>query len=541
MNVKKLDSIILEVLEEFKHPISEAPSDETQPTPISLKGSGNLDAEKIHQTRIRNRETDTNRALDILQTILDWVGFIPGWGDILDAINAIIYFIRGRQLEGYLSLIAIIPVIGSGLKLAFKGTIQSIGGAIAFNKILKQAQRGNVTGLADFYRVALDSGKLNKVQLSQLANYGDEVAKLLVAGKSSIGTIEQALKLDPATLKQVYKQIDEMAALVRNTTAIPAKQSLKMPGGNLLKKGVDAIAKPAGNIINTTLNIATFGGFSSAMNLVKKLGISNRELMQLRKAMDVKFVKQVENSTLLTTSLFKQLKRPGAAQSVGDIGVPPWLWSKKTKDIDAWFDNLKKTDPMKWKQVSSNVANASKSVENPYYVKMASNYFQQAGNIFQPGAVFSANKGDILSSLVKLDTYRLSNPKNLDIVANEIEDLAEKIGLDPKDDANSVIVSALYLSVMNLVKKYAPEIATAAAGTTAVTDMIGITDFGTDSKEAGESVPGGEVITVSDDLVEIKDDFKSFNGTTSERLENLKQQGYSDAEIMKLKRELDID
>lgn len=541
MNVKKLDSIILEVLEEFKHPISEAPSDETQPTPISLKGSGNLDAEKIHQTRIRNRETDTNRALDILQTILDWVGFIPGWGDILDAINAIIYFIRGRQLEGYLSLIAIIPVIGSGLKLAFKGTIQSIGGAIAFNKILKQAQRGNVTGLADFYRVALDSGKLNKVQLSQLANYGDEVAKLLVAGKSSIGTIEQALKLDPATLKQVYKQIDEMAALVRNTTAIPAKQSLKMPGGNLLKKGVSAIAKPAGNIINTTLNIATFGGFSSAMNLVKKLGISNRELMQLRKAMDVKFVKQVENSTLLTTSLFKQLKRPGAAQSVGDIGVPPWLWSKKTKDIDAWFDNLKKTDPMKWKQVSSNVANASKSVENPYYVKMASNYFQQAGNIFQPGAVFSANKGDILSSLVKLDTYRLSNPKNLDIVANEIEDLAEKIGLDPKDDANSVIVSALYLSVMNLVKKYAPEIATAAAGTTAVTDMIGITDFGTDSKEAGESVPGGEVITVSDDLVEIKDDFKSFNGTTSERLENLKQQGYSDAEIMKLKRELDID
>ena len=541
MNVKKLDSIILEVLEEFKHPISEAPSNETQPTPISLKGSGNLDAEKIHQTRIRNRETDTNRALDILQTILDWVGFIPGWGDIIDAINAIIYFIRGRQLEGYLSLIAIIPVVGSGLKLAFKGTIQSIGGAIAFNKILKQAQRGNVTGLADFYRVALDSGKLNKVQLSQLANYGDEVAKLLVAGKSSIGTIEQALKLDPSTLKQVYKQIDEMAALVRNTTAIPAKQSLKMPGGNLLKKGVDAIAKPAGNIINTTLNIATFGGFSSAMNLVKKLGISNRELIQLRKAMDVKFVKQVENSTLLTTSLFKQLKRPSAAQSVGDIGVPPWLWSKKTKDIDAWFDNLKKTDPMKWKQVSNNVANASKSVENPYYVKMASNYFQQAGNIFQPGAVFSANKGDILSSLVKLDTYRLSNPKNLDIVANEIEDLAEKIGLDPKDDANSVIVSALYLSVMNLVKKYAPEIATAAAGTTAVTDMIGITDFGTDSKEAGESVPGGEVITVSDDLVQIKDDFKSFNGTTSERLENLKQQGYSDAEIMKLKRELDID
>ena len=541
MNVKKLDSIILEVLEEFKHPISEAPGD-VPPTPsLSLKGSGNLDSEKIHQTRKQDRESDTNRALDILQTILDWVGFIPGWGDALDAINAIIYFIRGRQLEGYLSLVAIVPVVGSGLKLAFKGAIQSIGGAIAFNKILKQAQRGNVTGLADFYRIALDSGKLNKVQLGQLANYGDDVAKLLISGKSKIGTLEQALKLDPSTLKRVYKQIDDMAVLVRNTTSVPVSQTLKMTSGNLLKKGVSAIAKPTGKFISSSLNIATFGGFGIAKNLVKKLGINKKELMQLRKAMDVKFVKQVENSTLLTTSLFKQLKRPGAAQSVGDIGIPPWLWSKRTKDIDDWFDNLKKTDPLKWKQISNNIAKLSMSVENPYYIKMASNYFQQAGNIFQPGAVFSANKNDMISSLVKLDTYRLSNPKNLDIVANEIEDLAEKIGLDPQDDANSVVVSALYLSVMDLVKDYIPTIAGTAAVGAAVTDMVGITNFGTDSQEAGESVPGGEVITVSDDLVEIKNDFKSFKGTTSERLEYLKQQNYSDAEIMKLKQELDID
>lgn len=599
MNFKKLDSIILEVLEEFKQPLMESAMNWAEVKDlltsnnvflfnyegleigsyedpvlgtIYIQSDGNaeikstkktipwvydkksstlsVDNKKLdlikqskfdyNKTTQEKEKQDQKKAIDIFQTILDWAGFIPGYGDIIDAINAAIYFARGKQLEGYLSLIAVVPVVGSGLKLGFKGAIQSIGGTIAFRKILKQAQAGNVTGLADFYRVALDSGKLNKVQLSKLAEYGDQVAKLLTSGKSSIGKLEQALKMDPASLRSVYKQIDELSLLVKNTTSVPVKQSFKIPGGKLIKKGLSKVGKLA----TTGINIATFGGFGIAKNLVKKLGVTKKELTQLRKAMDVRFVKQVENSTLLTTSLFKQLKRPNSAQAVSELGVPPWLWSKQTKDIDAWFENLKKTDPLKWKQVSNNIAKMSVSVENPYYVKMASNYFQQAGNILKPGAVFSANKDDMISSLVKLDTYRLSNPKSLDVVANEIEDLAEKLGLDPQDDANSVIVSALYLSVMELVKEYEEYIPTAigaAALGTAVTDTVGLTDFGTDTKDAAKSIPGGKVITVSDDLVKIKDDFKSVKGTTSERLTALKQQGYSETEIMNLKRELDID
>ena len=602
MNVKRIDTIILEVLEEFKQPIVESAmnwadvkdllssnniflftnngievgkySDPELGT-IYIQSDGNaeiesmqkvvpwvynkqtstlsvnnkklglrkrekLDPEALSQREKEKQETDKNSALDVFQTILDWAGFIPGYGDILDALNAVIYFMRGKQLEGYLSLIAVVPVVGSGLKLAFKGVIQSIGGSVAFSKILKQAQKGNVTGLADFYRIALDSGKLNKVQLAKLAEYGDEVARLLVSGKSGIAKIEQALKMDPNTLRSIYKQIDEMALLVKNATSVPVKQSFKIPGGKLIKKGLAKVGK----IATTGINIATFGGFGIARNIVKKLGITKKELNQLRKAMDVKFVKQVENSTLLTTSMFKQMKRPSSAQAVGDLGVPPWLYSKKTKDIDAWFENLKKTDPLQWKQISNNIAKSAMSVQNPYYVKMASNYFQQAANIFKPGAVFSANKGDVLGSLVKLDTYRLSNPKSLDVVANEIEDLAEKLGLDPQDDANSVIVSALYLSVMELVKEYEEYIPTAvgaAALGVGVTDTIGLTDFGTNTKDAEKSIPGGKVITVSDDLVKIKDDFKTGDGTTSERLEALKQKGYSESQIMNLKRELDID
>jgi hypothetical protein len=540
MNIRKIDSIILEVLDTINNPLVEEQSESANDRIARTKQR----EKELEKLRAGTSSNDIESGLDIFQTILDWAGFIPGYGDIIDAINAIIYFYRGKTIEGYLSLIAVVPIVGSALKLAFKGAIQSIGGAVAFSKILKQAKAGNMTGLSDFYKVALDSGKLSKVQLSKLADYGDEVAKLLVSGKSNISKLEQALKLDPSSLRSVYKQIDDMAVLVKNTTSIPVRQSLTSAGGKLIQKGVKKLTKGAGKLATGTLNLATFGGFGIARNLVKKLGFGPKELKQLRKAMDVKFVKQVEQSPLLTTSLFKQLKRPNAATSVGELGVPPWLYSRQTKDIDEWFDNLKKTDPMKWKLVSNNIAKASMSVENPYYIKMASNYFQQAKNIFSPGAVYTASKGNILPSLTKLDTYRLSNPKNLDIVANEIEDLAEKIGLDPQDDPNGVILSALYLSVMELVKDYEEYIPSAigvAGAAAAVTDTVGLTNFGDDGGEDATAESPGQIINVSPELTKIKNDFKEAQGTTTERLDALQQKGYTDQEILKLKQELDID
>jgi hypothetical protein len=540
MNIRKIDSIILEVLDTINNPLVEEQSESANDRIARTKQR----EKELEKLRAGTSSNDIESGLDIFQTILDWAGFIPGYGDIIDAINAIIYFYRGKTIEGYLSLIAVVPIVGSALKLGFKGAIQSIGGAIAFSKILKQAKAGNITGLADFYKVALDSGNLSKVQLSKLADYGDEVAKLLVSGKSNISKLEQALKLDPASLRSVYKQIDDMAVLVKNTTSIPVRQSLTSTGGKLIQKGVKNLTKGAGKLATGTLNLATFGGFGIARNLVKKLGFGPKELKQLRKAMDVKFVKQVEQSPLLTTSLFKQLKRPNAATSVGELGVPPWLYSRQTKDIDEWFDNLKKTDPLKWKLVSNNIAKASMSVENPYYIKMASNYFQQAKNIFSPGAVYTASKGNILPSLTKLDTYRLSNPKNLDIVANEIEDLAEKIGLDPQDDPNGVILSALYLSVMELVKDYEEYIPSAigvAGAAAAVTDTVGLTNFGAAGGEDATAESPGQIINVSPELTKIKNDFKEAQGTTTERLDALQQKGYTDQEILKLKQELDID
>ena len=48
--------------------------------------------------------------IDTVQSVLDYAGFIPGIGDLLDGINALIYMIRKKYFLGVTSLVATIPV-----------------------------------------------------------------------------------------------------------------------------------------------------------------------------------------------------------------------------------------------------------------------------------------------------------------------------------------------------------------------------------------------------------------------------------------------
>jgi hypothetical protein len=77
------------------------------------------DAQKVYNSSF-------TAVLDVIQTIGDWAGLIPGYGDIIDCINAIVYFIRGKVFEGFLSLIAIIPVIGSVVKIGVKNGLRAL-------------------------------------------------------------------------------------------------------------------------------------------------------------------------------------------------------------------------------------------------------------------------------------------------------------------------------------------------------------------------------------------------------------------------------
>ena len=75
----------------------------------------------------------TEGVIDDVQSVLDYAGFIPGIGDALDAVNAIIYMVRKKWVMGALSLIAVIPVVGSVIATPFKALHKLIGKQLKTN------------------------------------------------------------------------------------------------------------------------------------------------------------------------------------------------------------------------------------------------------------------------------------------------------------------------------------------------------------------------------------------------------------------------
>jgi hypothetical protein len=481
------------------------------------------------QRKTKRKAIQTTSSIDKFQTALDWLGLIPGFGDILDAINAIIYFARGKYMEGMLSLIAIIPVVGSGLKLGYKGIIESAGGALAMRKLLKDSFDGNPDKLIDIYKNAIRDGKLDKLTLKQLADKGDAIAAMLLSGKNWMKAHPTAASV--VTLgseKQLFKYMDDVRSMLKNHGKV-IDDAIEEGGETIVKRGIDW-AKGfygAGTVLSA-------GVLASARNfLVKTFGFKgSRQMQLLKKALDAKFIKQVSDNPTIVSQMYKM--NPIDASRKAVYGIPNY---KSPKKIKAWLDTLKATNPVQYSKLSKEIAQNAANNKNFYYMKYVDNSFQAASMTFKPGAQFKAGAGDIIGRIFQLDTYRLSNPKNLDIVYNEFNDLAEKIGYDKTDDPNGVILPAIYavftaflgdpMSKINAVTGTVP---TEKPGTKGPVDDTG-------------QVPGGT--EVQDPIVagqdKIKLDFKDMDGRTTDRLRKLEDLGYTEEQVTALKQELGIE
>jgi hypothetical protein len=483
--------------------------------------------------------------IDKFQTLLDWLGIIPGFGDIIDAANALIYFARGKYLDGVLSLIAIIPVVGSGIKLGFKGAISAGAGAYKAARIWKKAAEGSTDELVSFYRTAVESGSLTKLQLADLAKYGDFVASLLNGSKRTIRNKEAALSLIGVDAKSVLKQIDDVILVLKNTTSTPIKKSLLSKLGTAVKasKTISKTLNASKVGLFTLANLGTLGGLGVVRNLVRKLGITKREMGYLKNAMDLRFINKISQSPTTVYALFKS-NGPLKAAEAASIGIPPWLQSRSSVEIRNWFVKVQETDPKKWKQITEYIGTSSANKKNEYYMTFVGNKFQQASNIFRPGVVFKSGKADWIAGALRLDSYRLSNPKNLDIVKNEIEDLAEKLGYDKQDDANGVIMPAIFAAYSEFIgepnKSDVEKLKSPGLTAAGILGAIGVTS----NQAATNSMPGSKVVdndAQSQGAVAIQTDFKEAPGTTTDKLDALYDKGYEESEINALKKVLEID
>lgn len=505
----------------------------------------------VYKKKKSARTQETKSAIDILQTALDWLGFIPGFGDIIDAINAIIYFARGKWLDGILSLVAIIPVVGSGIKLGFKGTVEAIGGAWKAERILRKASTGSLDELLKLYKQAIESGQLTAVQLRVLASKGDQIAKLLTSGSAYAKKQQKIINSFGGDATQLGKLMDDTAEAIRNITIRPIE---KIQPAGILSKVKRSASSAAGGFFDYAKNtgragLALFTGTASesAINLVKKLGFSKKEMELLKRTMDTRYIKQLESRPFQLAGVLKSFQGTKAARDLRAVGIDPNIWRLDSKRLSQWLESLKKSNPYKYKQVTGAIAQRAAKSDNPHYMAFVGDSFQQASNIFRPGAVFKTGIGDSISSIFKLDTYRLSNPKNLDIVSNEIQDLAEELGLDSQDDPQGVIVPAIFyvfnkyiLDNDTAVKSVGTKLGGVTAGAGVLTTMGGTIDT------ALSSIPGGDIVepesnaTVTD-MSTIESDFLKAPGTTSQKLQQLETLGWTPTQIETFKAKNDLD
>jgi hypothetical protein len=134
--------------------------------------------------------------LDTLQTVLDFAGLIPVIGDALDVINAIIYFWREKYFEGFLSLIAIIPVVGSVISLGVKGAFKGIKTAIGGSKLLSKVGASNLVGrwwlkgdpkaIKELADNLLATGTISAKQLRQIEKSFGSLSNLLRSASKGI-------------------------------------------------------------------------------------------------------------------------------------------------------------------------------------------------------------------------------------------------------------------------------------------------------------------------------------------------------------------
>ena len=96
-------------------------------------------------------------AIDSFQRVLDWAGFIPVIGDALDGVNALIYFLRKKFMEGIFSTIAIIPGVGSLISKPLKFIYKKVAKPII--DIFTTFAKNGKLAATKFFTLIKNSGK----------------------------------------------------------------------------------------------------------------------------------------------------------------------------------------------------------------------------------------------------------------------------------------------------------------------------------------------------------------------------------------------
>lgn len=405
---------------------------------IKIGANGKPEWTQIEPEKTEDEATKSeNPFLDGLQLALDFVGLIPGFGDIIDIINAGISFLRGNYLEGFLSLIGAIPVVGSAIAIPMKAAFKGITKAGDFLKAsLKLSKPADELWLA-----IKESGKLTKRELEMLAKGMGQAADYITKFRKEA----DALLPDSAA-----KGLDDFAEFLARQGDDATKVFTKAAGKS------DKAAKA---ILKVRKELDTVAGFNRILGgkLRRRLvnifnaALSPKELEALRGAMSMKFFKNMDNPGKLT-ALAKSTPNLDLSTSIGtNLGqfiqrLPDGqrqsfqtAWDAiqnagggGSKVLEAQLSFLKSKAPDVYKQAHSTIVNAAAKGNNPLYKEFMNSEINGLGSYFSKDYTNLLDWNAI--------TARFSNL--VPVLYNEFEDVSEDvksiIGIESPDDINGL-------------------------------------------------------------------------------------------------------
>ena len=152
------------------------------------------------------------QVLNWIQLIADWAGLWPGYGDIIDAVNAFVYAVRGRFIEAAFSAIAIIPAIGSVIKLGPGSAIRIAlqRGAWA-KKVLPKVFQGQAGAAKQFWKLFANDVEIQKALLDGLKAGSKISGKNITTISGVSATTFKSATQDQRDLLAFYKFVNKNA------------------------------------------------------------------------------------------------------------------------------------------------------------------------------------------------------------------------------------------------------------------------------------------------------------------------------------------
>ena len=408
--------------------------------------------------------------VDYAQTAMDWLGFIPGYGDIIDLINASIYFARGKYIDGFISLIAVIPFVGSvvskGLRAGFKG-IRHFG----LNTAMKAAVKGSPDALQKLWVKMLKEGKLDRTTMKTLINSGDEVLSLLNKSTKKLKQLDKATGMVPDA---VYKSMDDLALIIRRIS--PNKETISM--ASKLAKGTGKyVVKPAGKVVKGVLELPiklvlspvtipinmmraamrslTPSGVTKAMRSIRRVtGKSVSQVAEMERAIRYTFKSKMAANPLLFANIVKTNGWPllssfKSGHKLHKFGKPGGklfgIADKPIKEIERTITGMLRNGDLSkgdYKKLLEEVTAQASQMGNPYYTKYIGTSVTNWATGHSPFARFAS-----AWDTKPFTQWMKPGLKSYDVALNELQDLAEQLGLKDKDDPQGVLLQGLVVAL----------------------------------------------------------------------------------------------